>query len=245
MALRTPLSIAGGAVLVALLALLAASRVATPMTARLADEARSAIAATGGGARAAFDTPQGWPSRHAMLTPIGALTESRRADIAQAVARVPGIGGVHWTDGTMLAEAGEIPMASLQCQDDVQAILGARTLRFEESSSALAAGGSELLNEVALALRPCVGAIIAINGHTDNSGDEPANVVLSLRRAAVVERALVARGIPEQNLRTRGMGSSVPVDGLDAGDPANRRIEFTVVAQAPLRPTPVDTPGAR
>ena len=34
-------------------------------------------------------------------------------------------------------------------------------------------------------------------------------------------------------------------EGLDAADPANRRIEFRVVSTQPLKPTPVDTPSAR
>ena len=33
--------------------------------------------------------------------------------------------------------------------------------------------------------------------------------------------------------------------GLEPTDPANRRIEFAVLATQPIRPTPVDTPGPR
>jgi OOP family OmpA-OmpF porin len=36
-----------------------------------------------------------------------------------------------------------------------------------------------------------------------------------------------------------------PVEGLDPADPANRRIEFSVVAKVATHPTPVDTPGPR
>jgi OOP family OmpA-OmpF porin len=34
-----------------------------------------------------------------------------------------------------------------------------------------------------------------------------------------------------------------PVAGLAPDDPANRRIEFSVIAPASIRPTVVDTPG--
>ena len=98
---------------------------------------------------------------------------------------------------------------------------------------------------MARALKPCFGARIAITGHTDNSGDEPANRVLSLERATSVKRALIARGIPEQSLQVRGLGSSQPVSGLAPTDPANRRIEFKVVARLQVKPTPIDTPGPR
>ncbi|GAA4042344.1 OmpA family protein [Parerythrobacter jejuensis] len=246
MRIRPTIAIAAGALLTASLAFVGAGNSAQSIAnalSRQAGEMANSVAADAVTIR--FASQEGWASRHAMLSPVGDLDEGTRADIATAIATIPGVGGVHWTDGTMLAEAGEIPFASMQCQDDVQAILEARTIRFEESSSALAAGGTELLDEVAAALRPCVGAIIAVNGHTDNSGDEPANIVLSQRRAATIERGLVARGIPEENLRTQGFGSAQPVEGLDSADPANRRIEFSVVAKVPLRPTPVDTPGAR
>ncbi|WP_284126088.1 OmpA family protein [Parerythrobacter aestuarii] len=246
MNIRPSILILGGALLVAVLALVAANQTAEPLSDSLAQKARAVIASEAAGSVTAdFRSAQGWPSRHAMLTPKGDVAETTRARIARAVAAIPGVGGVHWTDGTMLADPGEAPMESLRCQDDVAAILGARTIRFEESSADLAAGGTELLDEVAAALRPCFGARIAITGHTDSSGDELANRELSLQRATTVKRALVARGIPEQSLQTRGLGSSLPVSGLDPADPANRRIEFRVVAKVQVAPTPIDTPGPR
>ncbi|ABC63928.1 OmpA family protein [Erythrobacter litoralis] len=242
MSIRPSFAILAGALLSAILGIAAASQTAAPYVERLAAEAE---AIAGNDVTVRFADREGYPSRHAMLTPARELDEGRRADLAKQIGAIDGIGGVHWTDGTMLAEAGEAPLESLRCQDDVQAILTARTLRFEESSAALAAGGTELLDEVAAALRPCYGAIIAITGHTDTSGDEPANIVLSRRRAAAVERALVARGVPEESLRINGLGSSQPVQGLDPADPANRRIEFSVVAKQRVRPTPIDLPGPR
>ena len=243
MTIRPAIAILAGALLTASLAFIGAGMSAQAMSERLAGEANSVI--DGRPVKASFLTENGWPSRHAMLTPRGDVPEKTRAEVARAVASVPGVGGVHWTDGTMLAEPGEVPVEALRCEDDVAAILKARTIRFEEASSALASGGSDLLDEVATALKPCYGARIAITGHTDNSGDEPANKVLSLERAEAVKRALVARGIAGTSLQTRGLGSSQPVGGLDPSDPANRRIEFTVVAKLQVRPTPIDTPGPR
>lgn len=244
--IRPAIAVLAGALLTVTLALLASGQTAVPMRDQLVEQANALIEREANGAVAAsFASASGYPSRHALLSPVGDVEESTRAEIARAVAAIPGVGGVHWTDGTMLAKPGEAPVESLRCQDDVSAILGARTLRFEESSAELAAGGAELLDEVAAALRPCFGARIAITGHTDSSGDEPANTLLSQQRAATVKQALVARGVPEQSLQTRGLGSSQPVDGLDPADPANRRIEFTVVAKVKTRPTPVDTPGPR
>jgi OOP family OmpA-OmpF porin len=240
---RPSIAILAGALLTLALAFAGAALSAQRLSDRLAKQAAAVIA--GRPVAASFRTASGWPSRHAMLSPNGDVPEKLRADVATSIAAIPGVGGVHWTDGTMLAESGEAPVQSLRCQDDVAAILKARTIRFEEASSALASDGSDLLDEVATALKPCIGARIDISGHTDNSGDEPSNKALSLERAEAVKRALVARGIDESSLRTRGLGSSTPMAGLDPADTANRRIEFTVVAKSQAKPTPIDTPGPR
>jgi OOP family OmpA-OmpF porin len=137
------------------------------------------------------------------------------------------------------------PTNPLHCQEDVEALLRARTIRFEEASARIDAASSDLIDEVAEALRPCLGSTIAITGHTDVSGPEPGNLALSSERAEAVRRALRQRGIPADGLRARGVGSREPVEGLDPADPANRRIEFSVIATEPINPTPVDTPGPR
>lgn len=133
----------------------------------------------------------------------------------------------------------------MHCQEDVNALLRVRTIRFDEGRSRIDAASRDLLDEVAAALRPCLGSIIAVTGHTDSNGSEAANLVLSRERADAVLAALVARGIPADGLRARGVGSGQPVDGLLPEDAANRRIEFSVVSTMPLQPTPIDTPSAR
>ena len=60
-----------------------------------------------------------------------------------------------------------------------------------------------------------------------------------------MQRALIQRGIPADGLRASGIGSSKPIPKLAPTDPANRRIEFSVIETVPLRPTIVDAPGPR
>lgn len=193
-----------------------------------------------------FRTKQGWLTRHPALSGGGAFDPETRARTAAAIAAVPGVGGVHWKTKTLgekdIASVGDGPR-SLHCQNDVEAILKARTIRFAEASAAIDPASQTLLDEVAIALKPCLGSIIAINGHTDNAGDETANIALSRARAEAVRWALIGRGIPADGLRATGMGSKAPIKGLDPADPANRRIEFSVIATMPIKPTPIDTPG--
>lgn len=244
---RTVLAVAGGAALVMLLGWLGASGSAPQVVAPLTTAAQQRIVDVGAaGVRADFTLGNGWLTRHPVLRGGTDLPTEKRAEVARAVAAIPGVGGISWEDSRTMEQeiSGEI-QSPLHCQDDVEALLRSRSIRFEESSAAIDQASRALVEEVADALRPCLGAIIAINGHTDRSGSEPGNLALSRERAAAVQTALIRSGIPADGLRIRGVGSRNPVEGLDPSDPANRRIEFRVIATVPLEPTPIDTPGPR
>ena len=229
MFLRPTHAIIAGAFATVALALAGARAGADEIQAELAWQAERAIADTGGtGVSARFSTAGGSPSRHAVL--LGGSG--------------PGVGSVRWADSSAIAQTETMEYTPMHCQEDVDALLRARTIRFEESRSTIDVPSRQLLDEVAAALRPCLGSIIAITGHTDTSGPEPGNLALSNERAQAVREALIRRGIPGDGLRARGVGSSEPVEGLAPTDPANRRIEFSVIATEPLRISPIDVPGA-
>lgn len=243
--LRKPLiALLAGALACGLLAYFVAGARAPLLADRLAAAAPAAIAEAGGGGQVAaqFTSPGGWPNRHPLLTGGEPLDDNTRAAVARAVAAIPGVGGVRWADGDIMVEEHFNP---LHCQEDVQALLRARSIRFEEGSARIDAASRSLVNEVAAALRPCRGAVTEITGHTDASGPEARNVALSAQRAEAVRAALIRRGIAAEGLLARGEGSAHPVEGLEPGDPANRRIEFAVLYTQPLVPTPVDTPAPR
>lgn len=234
-----------GGITCSLLAIIAAEAGAGAFAERLSRQAQQAIARTGGsGVKADFTTSQGWATRHPVLHGGAKLDETTRRNVAQAVAQVPGVGAIRWASAPANQGGSPEPPKPLHCQDDVEALLRTRTFRFEESSVRIAASSQELIGEVAVTLRPCIGSVIAIVGHTDSSGNEAGNRALSRDRAEAVRQALIMRGIPGDGLRAIGKGSSEPVEGLEPDDPANRRIEFSVIETAPVRPTPVDTPGA-
>lgn len=213
---------------------------------RLAEESEIALeAAATPQVHAEFTNRYGAPTRHPLLSGGEKLDEPSRLRAALAVAAIAGVGGISWADGAANASQTSETFEPHHCQKDVEGLLNARSIRFEEASAALHPASNILIDEVAAALRPCLGSIIAITGHTDSAGTEPGNLALSLDRARAVREALVARGIPRDGLRAKGVGSSEPVKGLEPEDPANRRIEFSVIRKEPLMPTPVDTPGPR
>jgi len=243
---RPPVAILGGALIVVVMSALGGALTGPRITSDLSERARAAIDDVGGAPVKAVFASGLWASRYPVLYGGEGLSDATRVRIAWAVAGVPGMGGIRWADGTMRAVSGKAETTRpLHCQDDVDALLRARTIRFEESSMRIDPSSEALIDEVAQALRPCLGAIIAVTGHTDSSGTEPGNLELSRARAEAVRQALIQRGIPADGLRVRGVGSSEPVEGLDPADPANRRIEFSVIAKVATRPTPVDTPVPR
>ena len=67
-----------------------------------------------------------------------------------------------------------------------------------------------------------------VQGHTDNVGDEKELMTLSLRRAGLVNMALVKSGAPEGRLGFVGYGKSRPLvpNDTDWGRTKNRRIEI-------------------
>lgn len=246
MMVRPSVAILLGAGLVALIGYAGGSVSGEIMAERLASESEAALAeAATPEVHAEFTNRFGAPTRHPLLSGGEKLDEASRARAARTVADIPGVGGISWIDGTINAKASGEVFEPLHCQEDVEGLLNTRSIRFEEASAALHPASNILIDEVAAALRPCLGSIIAITGHTDSAGTEPGNLALSLDRARAVREALVARGIPRDGLRADGVGSSEPVEGLAPEDPANRRIEFSVIRKEPLKPTPVDTPGPR
>lgn len=71
---------------------------------------------------------------------------------------------------------------------------------------------------------------VLVIGHTDRQGNDAFNDALSLQRAEVVRKALLARGIAAQNIVVVGRGKREPIvptaDG--AAEARNRRVEILV-----------------
>ena len=72
---------------------------------------------------------------------------------------------------------------------------------------------------------------IQIEGHTDQSGDPQYNQVLSEQRAKAVYDYLIASGIPSDQLKFIGLGSTYPVELDSTLSDQNRRIEFRIRAE--------------
>ena len=74
-------------------------------------------------------------------------------------------------------------------------------------------------------------ARIEIIGHTDSSGNERTNLIVSHRRAQHVMSLLVEEGLEASNFITKGQGSKEPLreERTQADKEANRRVTFRVI----------------
>ncbi|WP_228243373.1 OmpA family protein [Porphyrobacter sp. GA68] len=240
------LLIVAGALVVSAAAALTAEMTGTSLVTRMEGRAARVIAEAGHtSVRADFIDRFGWLSRHPTLSGGEALDDQQRTRVAQAVAAVPGVGGIRWADGIPQAVVGVDGPDDGHCSAALDAVLRTRSIRFDESSAVIVPGNEMLLDEVADALRPCTGSVVAIIGHADPSGDEAGNIPLSRSRAQSVRKALIARGIPATAIRASGIGSAEAGENTAPGDPADPKIDFVILPRPRLIPTPVDTPGAR
>ena len=87
------------------------------------------------------------------------------------------------------------------------------------------------LEELAQVLNKKATWKLQISGHTDNVGDEQANLILSKKRAESLKNYLIAKGIDGNRLITEYFGETKPIadNTTDLGRQKNRRVEMKIV----------------
>ncbi len=101
---------------------------------------------------------------------------------------------------------------------------------FESGSATLKSGATRKIERVAELLNAEQAARALIEGFTDSSGSERANLELSQRRAESVRQSLIRQGIAPNRISTRGLGEAFPVASNDdaVGRQQNRRVEIVL-----------------
>jgi outer membrane protein OmpA-like peptidoglycan-associated protein len=98
-------------------------------------------------------------------------------------------------------------------------------------------GGHEFSPESAATLATMLEAMaqrpepeVSVVGHTDGTGNEADNDVLSLQRAERVKQMLVERGVSAERIDVAGRGWREPLVAAERGvdEPRNRRVEVSV-----------------
>lgn len=106
-----------------------------------------------------------------------------------------------------------------------------KELHFEINSSVLSSDAQPQLDSLVSYLLANPNDNVEIEGHTDNTGSDIRNLVLSKERAASVANYLEKGGVNSNRLFISGLGSSHPVsdNSTSQGRRENRRVEIKLV----------------
>ena len=109
--------------------------------------------------------------------------------------------------------------------------LGEDDIRFQAGKALLPKGEIPRLDRIAAVLVEFPELKVRVEGHTDSTGRDETNLVLSQQRAEAVLGALVERGIAAERLTAAGLGKAKPIASNDtqAGRSQNRRVEIYVL----------------
>lgn len=104
-------------------------------------------------------------------------------------------------------------------------------ITFEYNEAYLRKESLPVLDAIVAGMKKNPRLVLEVRGHTDSTGDEKGNQVLSEKRAEAVTEYLIKQGISPHRLRSKGYGESQPVAGNDTeeGRARNRRTEFFII----------------
>jgi OmpA-OmpF porin, OOP family len=106
-------------------------------------------------------------------------------------------------------------------------------LLFETNKDVIVESSFSSLDALAKVLRNNPRYKLYLEGHTDNVGEDAANMDLSKRRSASVKNYLVKKGVTADRITTDGFGETRPVasNDTDDGRHKNRRVEMTIIPE--------------
>lgn len=202
--------------------------------------------------------PEGWTLRAIAAIEAVSGLERGTATVTPDLVRISGVSGSQTASDTVAARLAQrlgagaryelairydrrmdpllgLP-SGIECVDRLNAAMQESEIGFEPNKSVIAGDPGPTLARLAETMQQCTDFRIEIGGHTDSQGSEGFNAELSRSRAQAVLTAMAEAGIVTGNLTAKGYGESQPIaeNDTDAGREANRRIEFTLLADEPV-----------
>ncbi len=158
--------------------------------------------------------------------------------IARLEERAPWIAGITSVDDSRLENSNLVEM------NRVRTSLESAVLLFPIGRTELESGQDQAISSAQNDIRALIAAanhlngklIVDIIGHTDVTGVEGTNLVLSKQRADVIYANLVRAGVKPENLHPRGVGTSEPLRNEDSE--AGRRLNRSVTFKVAFSPAP-------
>lgn len=111
-------------------------------------------------------------------------------------------------------------------------LISAQGFNFPSGQSEMTADNFPLMNKLIQAIKSFPNPRIQVIGHTDSTGNDSTNQLLSQKRAEKVAKFFKEVGhIPGEHISVEGLGETKPVASNEtvAGRAANRRVEIVIV----------------
>ena len=104
-------------------------------------------------------------------------------------------------------------------------------LTFDTDSTTVKSSFRPVLDAVAEVLKEYKSTMIQVAGHTDSTGGDKYNLMLSQQRAQSVANILGGFGVEQVRMDTVGFGETQPIasNGTASGREQNRRVELTLL----------------
>jgi outer membrane protein OmpA-like peptidoglycan-associated protein len=171
---------------------------------------------------------------------IGAATapkedRAKRAIIGAGIGGVAGGGVGYYMDKQEKELREELVGSGVQVERTEEGqidLIMPGNITFDVNSSEVSGSFVPTLQSVAKVLKEYENTLVTIAGHTDSSGAEDYNQLLSEQRATAVANIVLQEGIVVERVAASGMGESSPIadNGTAEGRAENRRVEITLDA---------------
>ena len=134
--------------------------------------------------------------------------------------------------GLTPAQIAVLKQQGFELTDDGWAFGLSGKVLFGSDVESLNPASTEIVERIGKALLGAGIERVRVDGHTDASGSQAYNEQLSIRRADSVRKVLIGVGMRQENVQSRGLGSSKPVASNDTveGRTENRRVAIVVIA---------------
>lgn len=118
----------------------------------------------------------------------------------------------------------------IKAEDKAVLDFAMKNVRFETNSARLTRSSLKVLDQIAEVMNRYPGYMLAIDGYTDDVGNDFANQQLSLERAKACYEYLASKGVDINLMTFAGHGETNPIadNRTAAGRVQNRRVEFTL-----------------
>lgn len=140
--------------------------------------------------------------------------------------------GYYVIDDVLVEEVTDFETIKNETELPIGSIIPLNNVHFKTGTTELANTESyAILKELARYLKSYLKTKIRINGHTDSTGSEKSNLLLSKRRAKYIARSIIEYGVSKDRIKWKGFGEEHPIadNKYEEGRSKNRRVEFEVI----------------